>query len=34
MNGHRIEQAGRDLFFLIREKGRWQAVADQFSPFP
>lgn len=25
---------GRDMFFLVREGGRWWAVADQFSAFP
>lgn len=34
MNGRRFEQAGRDLFFLIREHGRWWVVADQFSGYP
>lgn len=34
MGGRRIEQGGRDLFFLVRENGRWQVVADQFSPYP
>jgi len=34
MGGSRIEQSGRDLFFLVREDGRWQVVADQFSPYP
>lgn len=34
MAGRRIEQSGRDLFFLIRENGRWRVVADQFSGYP
>ena len=34
MNGRRIESSGRDLFYLIRDRGRWLVVADQFSPFP
>lgn len=34
MGGRRIEQSGRDLFFLIRENGRWRVVADQFSGYP
>lgn len=34
MGGRRIEQAGRDLFSLIRESGRWWVVADQFSAYP
>ena len=25
---------GRDMFIMINEDGKWQAVADQFSPFP
>jgi ketosteroid isomerase-like protein len=25
---------GRDMFFLIRQSGRWLVVADQFSPEP
>jgi len=25
---------GRDMFFLVRESGRWLVVADQFSPEP
>ena len=32
--GRRQILRGRDLFFLVREKGRWLAVADQFSPVP
>jgi hypothetical protein len=27
-------ESGRDLFVLIRENGKWLAVADCFSPFP
>ena len=34
MGGQRTVQSGRDLFFLVRENGRWQVVADQFSPYP
>ena len=34
MGGKRAVQSGRDLFFLVREQGRWQIVADQFSPYP
>lgn len=26
--------AGRDLYFFIRNNGRWWAVADQFSSYP
>jgi len=25
---------GRDMFFFVRENGRWWAVADHFSPYP
>ena len=34
MGGQRIEQSGRDLFFFVRENGRWLVVADQFSSYP
>ncbi len=34
MGGRRFEEGGRDLFFLVRENGRWWAVADQFSSYP
>lgn len=34
MGGQRYQQGGRDLFFFVREKGRWWAVADQFSSYP
>ena len=34
MGGQRVEQKGRDLFFVVRENGHWQVVADQFSPYP
>lgn len=34
MGGQVIEQDGRDLFFLVRENGRWWVVADQFSSYP
>jgi ketosteroid isomerase-like protein len=34
MGGQTIDTAGRDLFFFIKEAGRWWAVADQFSPYP
>jgi len=29
-----VRFSGRDMFFLIRENGRWWAVADQFSNYP
>jgi len=31
MNGERRQEGGRDMFFLVREDGRWWVVADQFS---
>lgn len=34
MGGQRIEMGGRDLFFFVREQGRWWAVADQYSAYP
>lgn len=34
MGGKRFEEGGRDMFFFVREKSRWWAVADQFSNFP
>jgi hypothetical protein len=34
MEGHTIKMTGRDMFFFVKEAGRWLAVADQFSPFP
>lgn len=34
MNGQRIQMGGRDLFFFVREHGRWWAVADQYSAYP
>ena len=34
MGGQRYQQGGRDLFFFVRENGRWWAVADQFSSYP
>ena len=34
MGGQTIEQCGRDLFFLVRENGRWWVVADAFSSYP
>ena len=30
----RFDVAGRDLFFFVRQGGRWQVVADQFSSYP
>lgn len=34
MNGQRMREGGRDMFFLVREDGRWWVVADQFSSWP
>lgn len=32
--GQRFQPAGRDLMVLSRHEGRWQVVADSFSPYP
>lgn len=29
-----INMKGRDMFALVKEKGKWLVVADQFSQFP
>ena len=34
MGGQRIDLGGRDMFFFVKESGRWWVVADQFSPNP
>lgn len=34
MDGGTMEAGGRDLFFFVKEDGRWWAVADQFSLYP
>ena len=34
LGGQRVEMGGRDLFFFVRENGRWWAVGDQYSPYP
>jgi ketosteroid isomerase-like protein len=34
MDGESASFGGRDMFVLVKENGRWQAVADQFSNFP
>ena len=34
MGGQTINLGGRDMFFFVKENGRWWAVADQFSPYP
>jgi len=33
-NGQEIVMKGRDLFTLVKQRGRWLVVADQFSPEP
>ncbi len=32
--GKTVETAGRDMFAIVKENGRWWAVANQFSPYP
>ncbi len=32
--GQAVQMGGRDMFFFVRENGRWWAVADQFSAYP
>lgn len=34
MSGQTIAGSGRDMFFFVKENGRWWAVADQFSAYP
>ncbi|MCL1893521.1 MAG: nuclear transport factor 2 family protein [Holophagaceae bacterium] len=34
MGGSTTQSSGRDLFFVVKENGKWWAVADQFSPYP
>jgi hypothetical protein len=34
MGGQTVKMGGRDMFFFVKEDGRWWAVADQFSPYP
>jgi len=34
VSGQPVTMMGRDMFFLVRESGRWLVVADQFSPEP
>jgi hypothetical protein len=34
MNGQTFNSAGRDMFFMVKEEGRWWVAADQFSSFP
>jgi hypothetical protein len=34
MGGQTIHSDGRDMFFFIKENGRWWVAADQYSPYP
>jgi len=34
MGGQTIATGGREMFFFVRENGRWWAAADQFSGYP
>ncbi len=34
LDGHTINLSGRDMFFFVKEAGKWWAAADQFSPYP
>ena len=34
MSGKEMHLAGRDMFLMVNEGGRWLAVADQFSEYP
>ena len=34
MEGKNVRLSGRDLMVLVREGGRWQLIADHFSPDP
>lgn len=34
MGGKRRHLNGRDMFFFVKEQGRWWAVADHYSPYP
>jgi hypothetical protein len=34
MGGETAKTAGRDMFVLVREDGKWWVVADQFSSYP
>jgi Domain of unknown function (DUF4440) len=34
MNGQTTQMSGRDMFFFVKEAGKWWAVADQFSAYP
>lgn len=32
--GDDVHLEGREMLVLVNESGRWQVVADQFSPYP
>lgn len=32
--GQTINMSGRDMFFFVKEGGKWWAVADQYSAYP
>ena len=34
MGGSNVRLEGRDMLTLVKANGRWQVVADQFSPYP
>jgi hypothetical protein len=34
MGGQTIDLRGRDMFFFVKESGRWLAVADHYSQYP
>lgn len=34
MQGNIVHLGGRDMYVLVRQDGRWWAVANQFSAFP
>ncbi len=34
MHSEVVHTGGRDMFVLIRDNGRWWAVADQYSSYP
>jgi len=34
MGGQTVNLGGRDMFFFVKENGRWWAAADQFSSYP
>lgn len=34
MNDRTIHMGGRDMFFFVKEEGKWWAVADQYSAYP